>query len=123
MNKIVIAAVSALALSGIAQARAEGGLAEVERPATTGTVLSAPSLRDTGSETYQGFSGPSVPVMSGQVLQPNGSEGIVQTANSLPPGFLNGTPDYQYAQSVQRYFAARADREMLARAAHGPHPG
>jgi hypothetical protein len=123
MNKILIAAVSALALSGIAQARAEGGLAEVERPATTGTVLSAPSLRDTGSETYQGFSGPSVPVMSGQVLQPNGSEGIVQTANSLPPGFLNGTPEYQYAQSVQRYFAARADREMLARAAQGPHPG
>ena len=61
--------------------------------------------------------------MSGQVLQPNGSEGIVQTANSLPPGFLNGTPEYQYAQSVQRYFAARADREMLARAAQAPHPG
>ena len=64
-----------------------------------------------------------MPVMSGQVLQPNGSEGIVQTANSLPPGFMIGTPEYNYAQSVQRYFAARADREMLARAAHGPHPG
>ena len=46
MNKILIAAVSVLALSGIVQARAEGnGLAAVERPATTGTILSAPSLR------------------------------------------------------------------------------
>jgi len=124
MKKIVIAAVSALALSGIVQARAESnGLAAVERPATTGTILSSPALADTGSENYQGFAGPSVPVMSGQVLPPNGSEGIVQTANSLPAGFMIGTPEYQYAQSVQRYFAARADREMQARAAHAPHPG
>ena len=124
MKKIVIAAVSALALSGIVQARAESnGLAAVERPATTGTILSSPALADTGSENYQGFAGPSVPVMSGQVLPSNGSEGIVQTANSLPAGFMIGTPEYQYAQSVQRYFAARADREMQARAAHAPHPG
>ena len=55
MKNIIIAAASVLALSGIVQARAESnGLAEVERPATTGTVLSAPSLRDTGSESYQG---------------------------------------------------------------------
>jgi hypothetical protein len=122
VNKILIAAVSMLALSGIVQARAEGGLASVERPATTGTVLSSPALMDTGSEAYQGFAGPSVPVMSGQVLQPNGSEGIVQTANSLPRGFMLGTPEYAYAQSVQRYFAARTAREMLARA-HQPAPG
>ena len=40
MKMIIIAAASVLALSGIVQARAESnGLAEVERPATTGTVL------------------------------------------------------------------------------------
>src|SRR4051812_39042643 len=70
INKILIAATSVLAMSGIIQARAESnGLALVERPATTGTVLSSPALTDTGSETYQSFAGPSVPVVSGQVLQ------------------------------------------------------
>jgi hypothetical protein len=117
MNKILIAAASLLVLSGIIQAQAESnGLAVVERPATTGTVLASPALRDTGSETYQSFAGRSVPVVPGQVLQPNGSEGIVQTANSLPRGFLLGTPEYNYAQSVQRYFAVRTAREMLASA-------
>jgi hypothetical protein len=124
MNKILTAAVSAVALSGIVQARAESnGLAAVERPATTGTVLSSPAFVDTGSETYQGFAGPSVPVMSGQVLQPNGSDGIVQTASSLPSGFMTGTPEYNYAQSVRQYFAARADHQMLANTEHGPRPG
>jgi hypothetical protein len=123
MNKMLIAAVSALALAGIGQARAESnGLSAVEQPATTGAILSAPPLRDSGSETYQGLGGPSVPIVSGQVLPPNGSEGIVQSANSAPPGFMNGTPEYAYAQSVQRYFAERADHERLAKAAHGPHP-
>ena len=117
--KILVVAVSALALSGIVQARAESnGLAAVERPATTGTILSSSAPADTGSETYQAVGGPSVPVMSGQVIPPNGSEGIVQTANSLPSGFLIGTPEYNYAQSVQRYFAGRAAREMQARVAH-----
>jgi hypothetical protein len=114
-----MAAFSVLAISGIVQARAESnGLAAVERPATTGTILSSPALVDTGSETYQSLAGPSVPVMSGQVLQPNGSEGIVQTAYSLPRGFMLGTPEYNYAQSVQRYFAAGTAREKLARASH-----
>jgi hypothetical protein len=123
MNKVLIAGVSMLALSGIVQARAEGDLASTERPATTGTVLSSPALTDTGSESYQSFAGRPVPVMSGQVLQPNGSEGIVQTANSLPRGLLLGTPENDYAQSVQRYFAARDATEVLARAARGQHPG
>jgi hypothetical protein len=111
-----MAAFSVLAISGIVQARAESnGLAAVERPAT---ILSSPALVETGSETYQNFAGPSVPVLSGQVLQPNGSEGIVQTATSLPRGFMLGTPEYNYAQSVLRYFAAGTAREKLARASH-----
>ena len=122
--KIAIAAVSVLALSGVVQARAESnGLAAVEQRATTGTIVSSPALADTGSERYQVFAGPSVPVVSGQVLPPNGSEGIVQTANSLPPGFLIGTPEFEYAQSVNRYFAARAELERLAKAAHRSNPG
>jgi hypothetical protein len=33
----------------------------------------------------------------------NGSQDGMQSANSLPPGFENGTPPYEQARSVQRY--------------------
>ena len=55
MKKILIAAVSVLALSGIVQARAESnGLAAVERPATTGTILSSPPWWIRAPKPYQG---------------------------------------------------------------------
>ena len=74
MKRMLIAAVSLLALSGFEAARAESNdLAAVERPATTGVLLSAPS-RAGGSEA-------SVPVTAGGVLATNGSEGPVQSAN------------------------------------------
>ena len=124
MKRMLIAAVSLLALSGFEAARAESNdLAAVERPATTGVVLSAPS-RAGGSEAYPDFAAAqSVPVTAGGVLATNGSEGPVQSANSLPVGFANGTPAYEYAQSVQRAFAARMERGRLAGVAHGQHPG
>lgn len=60
------------------------------------------------------------------VTLPNGSEGIPQSANSLPPGFLVGTPGYNYAQSVARSFAAeaakRALQEETAKAMKPVHP-
>ena len=124
--RVLMAAVSLFALSGVGSAYAESnGLAFVEQPASAAAVLSAPSPWDVGSESYPGFaSANAVPVVGGQVLPPNGSEGIVQTANSLPVGFANGTPAYEYAQSVQRYFAAQAARERQARTVRsGQHPG
>jgi hypothetical protein len=119
--RIAIAAVGLLALSGIRNADAESnGLALVEQPASAASVLSAPAPGDVGSDSYPGFaSANAVPVTAGQVLPPNGSEGIVQTANSLPVGFAIGTPAYEYAQSVQRYFAAQAVRRMQARTGRG----
>lgn len=45
------------------------------------------------------------PIMGGNVLPTNGSQGAVQTANSLPSGFEAGTVPYEQAQSVQRYLA------------------
>jgi hypothetical protein len=127
MKKIYVAAAVGILMSSVIQnAYAESnGLSAVERPATAATIFSAPPRIDVGSESYPSFpSGNAVPIVAGGVLQPNGSEGIVQTANSLPLGFTIGTPAYEYAQSVQRYFVARAAREMLARAvASGRHPG
>jgi hypothetical protein len=125
MKSMLLAAVSVLALSSIGQARAESnGLAAVEPPQAAVPVLSSPPLGNTGSETYPSFAeGGAVPVMSGQVLPPNGSEGAVQSANSLPPGFSAGTPAYDTAASVQRYFAAQPSRQILARSIRRPNPG
>ena len=108
MRRLCIALFSTLASLGVTDLHAESNsLSAVERPPTAATIFSAPSRFDVGSESYPGFStGSAVPIVAGGILQPNGSEGIVQTANSLPPGFMNGTPQYEYAQSVQRYFAA-----------------
>ena len=36
------------------------------------------------------FKAPSMPMVQNEVLPTNGAAGIVQTANSLPPGFENG---------------------------------
>ena len=49
-----------------------------------------------------------VPVTTGAVLPSNSSNGVVQTANSLPRGWAEGTPAYEYARSVSRHFAAQA---------------
>ena len=67
-------------------------------------VLSTPPAIDVGSQSYQN-SGPghTVAPVEGQVLPINGGNGIVQTANSLPPGFEQGTPNFDQAQSVHRY--------------------
>jgi hypothetical protein len=124
--KVLIVAVSVLALSGIRGVYAESnGLAAVEQPPSAAVVFSAPASVDVGSNAYPEFAAiAAVPMTAGQVLPPNGSEGPVQTANSLPVGFAAGTPAYEYAQSVQRYFAGQAVRQMQARTGRpGRHPG
>jgi hypothetical protein len=77
-------------------------------------VLANPAIAQTGSEAYPAAVGTTLnPVVAGDVLPTNGGEGIVQTTNSLPRAFANGTPAFEYAQSVQRYWASRrpADSE------------
>jgi hypothetical protein len=65
----------------------------------------------------------SVPFAAGDAVLPtNGSQGVVQTANSLPPGFENGTVPYEQAASVQRYLAQQ-DRAATQQAyANSPAP-
>jgi len=125
MNRILIAAVSLLTLSGVGVAHAESNeLAAVERPATTGEILSSPSAIATGSDSYPDFAeAQSMPVVSGGVIALTGSEGPVQSPSSLPVGFLNGTSVYDYALSVQRAFAAQADHKRLTGVARAQHPG
>jgi hypothetical protein len=56
-----------------------------------------------------------VPVTTGDVLPTTGSQAPLQTANSLPPNFEDGTVPYEQAQSVDRY-VAQHDTGQNARA-------
>jgi hypothetical protein len=112
MKTMLFAAASMLSLSqGTALAappyHVKGNPFPFTAPSTS--VLAAPPGTDTGSEAYQSSPpGRAVPAMEGQVLPPNGSNGIVQTANSLPPGFQRGMVTYTQDKSVDRYLQAQA---------------
>ena len=67
------------------------------------------------------FAAPATTITSGGVL-PNPGDGVVQSENSLPPGWEAGTPAYQYAQSVNRYFAQQA-RPATTQTAQAPNAG
>jgi hypothetical protein len=46
-----------------------------------------------------------VPVSGGTLVPSDGTQGAVQTANSAPPGFHEGTAADQRADALQRYLA------------------
>ena len=83
-----------------------------------GVILATPrAYADTGSASYPDLSRrPSQIATAGHldVVPATGSEGAVQTANSLPRGFSNGTVAYAQARSVARFFAAREEQARLA---------
>ena len=105
-------AAAALSLTGVISlpAHAGEGNGDPFPPATGGLVVANPATPDTGSQAYPAFAGAPATVTTGGVLASNGQETIVQSANSLPPGWANGTADEQYAQSVNRYYAQQANR-------------
>ncbi len=57
------------------------------------TTTAAPAL-DTGSQAYPAADGAGAAFVTGQEIPPNSSEGVMQTANSLPPGFASGEVTY-----------------------------
>ena len=59
---------------------------------------------DVGSSAYPsvaGRPGSSLSMLAGDILPVNGSEGLIQTANSLPVGFTDGTVAYASVRPVQ----------------------
>jgi hypothetical protein len=62
-----------------------------------------------GESNSDPFPAAGAPITTGGVLA-NGGDGIVQSENSLPPGFEDGTAVQQYALSVNRYFAQQANQ-------------
>lgn len=52
--------------------------------------------------------------LSAELLPINGQNGLVRTANSAPPGFVDGTVPSVQAHSVQAWHAAQLRRLTLA---------
>lgn len=111
-----VAAAFTLALGGPALAESNN-LAAVEAPPLARVLQGGGVTAGTGSEAYSAFaSNRSTAVVAGtDLLVPtDGGDGSAQTADSLPPGAMEGTVAYAQAQSVARYFAERDGRTRLA---------
>jgi hypothetical protein len=81
-------------------------------------AVSHPALvADTGATAYPDAAGRAGQVVTfgNDVLTAAGSEGAVQTAASLPPGFSDGTAASMQAEAVRRYFAGTALPKTIAR--------
>ena len=93
----------------------------LENPAGSQTQFA-----DTGSQAYPnvvGRAGSDLPSLAGDVLPTNGTQGIVQTANSLPAHFEEGTVAYAQARSVQKWMVAHNQRAAAFAAARQRIPG
>ena len=130
--KTALAAMAALCLVMAAAAHAGEGNGEpfsLREPGLTTLVTARTYAADTGSDAYPDLSGrPSwVETAGGFDVPVTGSEGVVQTANSLPRGFEEGTVAYAQAQFVRRYLVqdaraaqARQMAKMQTHAITGP---
>lgn len=118
-----ITAVTALAAATFALAplaHAGEGNSDPFPFAVPGTTTTQAQVADAGSEAFPdvaGRPGSALAVVADGLLPGVGSEAPVQTAGSLPTGFEVGTPAYAYAESVNRHFAAQAERNRVAYAA------
>ena len=110
MKAITIAAAAALSLLAIRAVHAGEGNGEpfaLRAPGVAATATPA-FAADTGSAAYPDLAGrPSWAVATDSLdaLPATGSEGTVQTANSLPRGAMDGTAAYAQAQSARRFLA------------------
>ena len=57
-------------------------------------TVAAPPAFDTGSQAFPASDGVRTSIVVGQEMPPNNSEGAMQTANSLPPGYAAGAVTY-----------------------------
>ena len=98
-----------LVIFGIAAAAAPAGAAFAGEPGTTTrAVSSAPGMPDVGQSYVPSPADPGIVTFGGLLPPTSGGQGARQSANSLPPGFLDGTPAMQRRQELQRYWAEQA---------------
>jgi len=106
--KTLLSVVAALAVvAGSTAAFADSGDApQPQWPLTPQieTITAAPLARDVGSETQPVFAGQPAEIAQNTdgLLPTNGNEGMVQSANSAPPGFYDGTLPMLTAQAAHQ---------------------
>lgn len=116
---ILAAAIFGIAAPGFAPpaAAAEGLGNPFPFETTAGTRLARQATApDVGSSQYPdiiGRPGSNLPRLAAATLPANGSEGAVQTANSLPLGAEEGTVIYAQAQSVNRWMTAHTQPNTI----------
>ena len=108
--KTLIAVVALSLTAGVAVA-AEGNGEPFQYSAPTRVVSLENYKQAPGtSQNPYPFSAGTVPMVANQVLPTNGANGVVQTANSLPPSFADGAP----SQTNQNGNAPTAPATRLA---------
>lgn len=128
MKTLFLAAAVAFSL-GLAPAFAGEGNGEPfpnTAESFTARATTPSQYADTGSNAYPnvaGRPGSDLPGLAGDVLPANGSEGAVQTANSLPAHFEEGTVAYAQATRVHDWMVAHAQRSAAFASAARRTPG
>lgn len=110
MKTILLAAAAFSITTAVAHAESEGAGDPFAFSVPSMTFATSPTYADTGSANYPDLSSrPSKIAIAGHLdaVPATGSEGAIQTANSLPRGFSDGTVAYAQAWSVARFFAKR----------------
>jgi hypothetical protein len=114
---VAAAAFSMVTAAARAESEGAGNPFPFSVPGVTTATATPRAYADTGSANYPDLSGRPAQVAAAGGLEAvpiNGSEGVVQTAASLPRGFSNGTMAYVQAHSVARSFAEREGNGRLA---------
>ena len=119
MKILITAAVAGL---GLAMATAHAGEGNgnpfpFRAPGLVTTTTGRAVLPGGSTDPYP-FRGNSSAMLSDGAMPMNGSEGGVETANSLPRGFEKGTAAYAQTQSMQRYRAAQIATKAALVAQH-----
>jgi hypothetical protein len=108
---MIVATVAALTLATTAFAGEGAGDPFPFRAPTTPVTVTA--TRDVGSNQYPAFNPAlSTPELAQETLPENGQQGPVETANSLPKGFMDGTVAYMQAQRTDQWFAQQAEHRF-----------
>ncbi len=117
MKSLFAATIVALGLSLAPAMAGEGNGEPFPNYSGSYTTTAAPRYADTGSAAYPniaGRPGSNLPSLAGDVLPTNGSESVVQTANSLPSHFEEGTVAYAQATQIHNWMVAHATRNAPA---------
>lgn len=99
------ASVPAFAAVTSAPALPDVGQSYLTNMASATALTSEPATPDVG-QSYRPNAADAVAVESPRLLPPGSNgQGEPQSANSLPPGFMNGTPAMAHRLALQSYWA------------------